>query len=77
MIRGREHQRLLMDWLRNQGACQIRITAGHGKHPKLSFVIHGEAYRVPIAQSPSDIYAAKNAIRQLRRKIAGRERQAA
>jgi hypothetical protein len=66
-----------MDWLRNEGARQIRITTGRGKHPKLNFVLDGEAYRVPISQSPSDHRATKNAIQQLQRKIAGRERQAA
>jgi hypothetical protein len=47
MVNGRDHQRRVMDWLRNAGARQIRITTGRGKHPKLNFVLDGETYRVP------------------------------
>ena len=68
-MRGREHQHRIMDWLRDLGATKICLAQKRGKHPKLSFVFDGKGCRVPIACSPGDRRATKNAIRQLQHKI--------
>ena len=68
-MKGREHHRRIVDWLRDLGAKKICVAQKRGKHPKLSFVFNGTACRVPIACSPSDRRATKNAIRQLKHKI--------
>ena len=71
-MRGREHQRRIVDWLRDLGATKICVAQKRGKHPKLSFVFNGTACRVPIARSPRDSRATKNAICQLKHKIGER-----
>jgi hypothetical protein len=68
----REHQRRITDWLRRQGARRIRITGG-GKHLKLNFLLGGASYRTPIANTPSDYRATRNALCDLRRRIVSRK----
>jgi hypothetical protein len=69
----RDHHRRQIAFLRSVGASDVKILHNGGRHPRLRFAWRGIEHSIPVALSPSDYRATRQAIAALRRLLRQRE----
>jgi hypothetical protein len=65
----RPHHRELVDHLRAAGAARVRLIHASTRHPRIIFSWQGVEHSMPVAGSPSDWRATRQAIAALRRML--------
>jgi hypothetical protein len=65
----RPYHRALVAYLRHAGATGVRLEHAGKRHPRIVFGWRGTAHTIPVAGSPSDYRATRQAIGALRRRL--------